>query len=65
MDIRIEDHGSIVLLRPENAMARQWLLDHVADDAQWFGGEYAALAVEPRYVADIVQGADEDGLEVE
>jgi len=65
MDIRVENHGSIWLLFPENAVARQWLLDHVADDAQWFGGQYAALVVEPRYVLDIVRGADEDGLEVE
>ena len=60
-DIVIEDHGSLILLRPLNDGADKWLREHTAEDAQWFGG---ALVVEPRYVSDIVNGAINDGLVV-
>jgi hypothetical protein len=59
-DIHTENHGSIWLLRPVSDAGRNWLAEHL-DDAQWFGG---AVAVEPRYVEDIVEGASLDGLEV-
>ncbi len=60
VDIRVENHGSIVLLQPLNPAAREWLDQHVAWE-QKFGN---AIVVEPRYVAGIVQGAINDGLEV-
>jgi len=60
-DISVEHHGSIFLLQPLNESASDWLHEHIAEDAQWF---VSALVVEPRYVADIVNGAREDGLEV-
>jgi hypothetical protein len=34
---------------------------HVAEDAQWFGG---ALVVEPRFIADLVLGMIAEGLTV-
>lgn len=43
-DYLIENHGSIILLRPTNAYARQFLSESVDSEAQWFAG---ALAVEP------------------
>ena len=55
------NHGSIVLLEPQDRNAEQWLEEHVDPEARWWG---PALVVEPRYVADIVNGAREDGLEV-
>ena len=60
-DIVVMNHGSIILLEPQDRNAEQWLEEHVDPDAQWWG---PALVVEPRYVADIVEGAREDGLEV-
>jgi hypothetical protein len=60
-DIVIRDHGSIVMLHALTPAAHSWLVDHTQEDAQWFG---EALAVEPRYVADIVNGAADDGLVV-
>lgn len=60
-DIRVTNAGSIFLLRPLTKKARAWLKDSVDPEAQWFGG---ALVVEPRYVADIVTGARENGLTV-
>ena len=61
VDISVEEHGSIFLLRPLNDDASDWLHEHVAEDAQWFMG---ALAVEHRYIVDIVRGANADGLRV-
>jgi hypothetical protein len=60
-DIRVEDHGSIVLLRPLNETADQWLGENLDPNALTFGN---AVAVEPRYVGPIVAGAREAGLEV-
>jgi hypothetical protein len=54
----IEDHGSIVLIRPLTADVERWLEEHTADDAQWFGN---ALACEPRYVGPIVEALIAEG----
>lgn len=59
MDIQIENHGSIVLLRPLSDEASDWIDEHIPDDALWFAG---ALVVEPRYVDDIIEGMSADGL---
>jgi hypothetical protein len=62
-DIRVENYGSIVLLRPATAAGREWLEANCDEnDYQPFGG--GTLLCEPRYVADIVAGAREAGLEV-
>lgn len=58
-DFSIENHGSIVLLRPLTAAAHEWIAAHISDDAQEFGG---ATVVEPRYVESIVGGIADDGL---
>ena len=58
-DARIENHGSIALLRPLTDAARDWLRDNIGDEAQYFG---TALVIEPRYVEHIVEGATADGL---
>jgi hypothetical protein len=56
-DFRIENHGSVVLVRPLNDEARDWLQEHT--DGQWFGD---ALAVEPRYVENLLVGAVDAGF---
>ena len=62
VDILIENHGSIILFRPLCRQAKQWLQDSThAESWQWFGG---ALVVEPRYAAELADGAEEAGLEV-
>jgi hypothetical protein len=61
LTLQVEDHGSLWLLRPITEAGRDWLHEHTGDEAQWFG---SALVVEPRYVADIVQGMQEEGLAV-
>ena len=60
-DVKIENHGSLVLLRPLTEAASDWLDENISEDAQHFGG---AVVVEPRYVEAIVEGMQNDGLEV-
>jgi hypothetical protein len=62
VDIAIEDHGSVVLLRPLTGTARDWIEEHVNRDG--FHPDRPTLVVERRYVSDIVSGAQADGLEV-
>jgi hypothetical protein len=59
---RVEDHGSIVLVRPLTLDCQAWLHEHTPDEgedmAQWFGG---ALVVEPRYLEPLVTALIEEG----
>ena len=58
----VYDLGSICLLRPVTDAAREWLDENVDPDAQWLG---AAVAIELRYVAPIVDAMQDEGLVVE
>jgi hypothetical protein len=58
-DARVENHGSIVLVRPLTDSASEWIDANVDVNAQWWAG---AVACEPRYVSDIVNGMLSDGL---
>lgn len=51
LNLVIENHGSIVLLRPLTSAGRRWLEENTSEEAQWWGG---ALVVEPRYVEPLV-----------
>jgi len=55
----IEDHGTIVLVRPLTPDVEAWLADNVEPEAQWFGG---ALVVEPRYVEALYLGLVSEGF---
>lgn len=59
-DARVENHGSVLLVRPLTDTAREWLKTNT--DGTWFGG---ALAVEPRYACNLVAGMREQGFSVE
>jgi hypothetical protein len=61
LDVLIEDHGTIVLLRPVSSDAFAWQRNKLASDAQYFGN---AAVVEPRYVGEILDGMKRDGLAV-
>lgn len=60
-DVKVENHGTIVLLRLNTQAAHDWALDNIDGEAHRFGG---AVVVEPRYVAAIVDGMRADGLGV-
>jgi hypothetical protein len=56
-DFKLEDHGSIWLVRPLSDAATAWLVENT--NGTWWGG---ALAVEPRFVSDLVDGMASDGF---
>jgi len=58
-DITLENHGSIVLVRPLTPDGNRWLTDNVTSDALWFAG---AVVVEPRYLESLIDGMIGDGL---
>lgn len=60
-DVTVENHGSLVLVRPETDAATDWLNDNTDPEATWFAG---ALVVEPRYVEDLLLGMADEGLMV-
>ena len=59
MDFSVENHGSIFLVHPLTDAAREWISENVAPDSQFWG---RALAVEHRFIGDLVRGARADGL---
>lgn len=60
-DIQIRDEGSIILIIGATPEGQAWMDEHLPEDAPTFSG---AVAAEPRYVPDIIDGAMEDGLTV-
>jgi len=61
MDFEIQNEGSIFLLRPLTPEAQNWIDENISDDAQWFG---SAVAVEHRYIFDIIDGIQDAGLTI-
>lgn len=60
-DIFIKNHGTILIFVPATEAGMEWMEQHIDPGAmRWAGG----IVVEPRYAADIVHGAQDDGLEV-
>ncbi len=60
-DVRIVNHGCIILFHLNTPDAAQWVEENVTKAAQYFG---TALVVEPRYVEALVAGMRGDRLEV-
>jgi hypothetical protein len=61
-DFELQDEGSLYLLRPLTVQAAEWLGEHIEHNRQMFG---TAVVVEHRYIADIVCGIRDDGLELD
>jgi hypothetical protein len=59
VDFSLQNEGTIFLLRPLSPAARTWTDDHLPADATRFG---PSIVVEHRYISDIVNGAQDDGL---
>lgn len=69
VDFRCECHGSVWLVYPMNPRAHRHLVEHVGPDATWFGDARvwtatAALAVEPRYIEQLVVALKDAGFTV-
>jgi hypothetical protein len=60
-DIEMRSYGSIWLMLALTAAGQEWIDQNIGADAARSG---TGVVVEHRYVADIVEGARCDGLEV-
>ena len=60
-DVILWHDGSVTLMRPVSDAAEAWFAEHLPEDAPRLG---PAVAVEWRFVDDIVAGMRADGLEV-
>ena len=61
-DFELQNEGSLYLLRPLTAQAAEWLDEHIDKNRQMFG---TAVVVEHHYIADIVRGIRDAGLELD
>jgi hypothetical protein len=61
-DVSVRNEGSIFLFQPHTEAAKDWIAEHIPEDAQYFG---TALVVEHRYAGDIAEGMKGDGLTLE
>lgn len=61
VDFEIENHGSIVLVRPLTDAAKEFAKRIGDGNTMRFAG---ALVVEPRFVPPIIEGIEADGLTV-
>lgn len=60
-DLRVEGGGTVYLVRPLTRRGDRWITENIDREAVWFGG---AVAVEHRYIGEIILGAYRDGLKV-
>lgn len=63
-DFAVENHGSIFLLRPQNEEAIAWIEEHIGED-NGLQPYFPTIVVEHRYITDIVEGIQNDGLAVQ
>ncbi len=60
-DFSVLGSGTVYLLVPRTQAAREWASEHISSEAQMLG---SGIAVEHRYIADIVDGIQADGLTI-
>ncbi len=61
-DFTLYDGGSVLLLKAVTEDAKEWEREHLPEEAQRLGD---AVAIERRYIADIVEGILAYGLNIE
>jgi hypothetical protein len=62
-DFVVENHGSIFLLKPLTPSATSWIEEHIGQD-NGFQPYFPTVVVEHRYIAEIVEGIQNNGLAV-
>ncbi len=60
-DLLVHGGGTVYQLRRVSPAGTAWIDEHIPEDATWFGN---AVAVEWRFIRDVVLGAVADGLRV-
>jgi hypothetical protein len=62
-DFVLENHGSIVFLRPLTPAAEEWVNGKIGRESG-YQPQWPTVLLEARYVAPILEGLAEDGLSV-
>ncbi len=62
-DFAVENHGSIFLLKPLTPSATAWVEEHIGQE-NGYQPYFPTVVVEPRYIANIVAGIQNDGSAV-
>lgn len=62
VDLKVRNEGTIYLLTPCTDAGRDWVKEHIPEDAIRWSKE--SVVIEHRFIEDIVNGAINDGLEV-
>jgi len=62
VDLVVANHGSIIQLIPVSEAGQEWI-DEYVDVPDWCSNR--CVAVEPRFAGDIIEGAMNDGLEID
>lgn len=61
-DFTVRNEGSIFLLIPHTPAAEAWIEEHLPQDAMRWAGN--SIVVEHRYICDIIDGIQADGLTI-
>jgi hypothetical protein len=60
-DFHVQDHGSIIILEPQTTVAKDWIADHLQEDAcGWPSGH----VIERCYFKPVYAGIIRDGLTI-
>ena len=60
-DYSIENHGSVFLVFPQNEDAKENLINNVSNEVPFLGD---AMAVEPRFIVDLVEIFNNEGWRI-
>lgn len=63
IDITIHNHGSIVRLVPNTDVARDWIDENIGRE-NGYQPYYPTVICEPRYVDNVIEGMQADGLTI-
>ena len=58
-DFTLDDHGSVVLLKPETPEAFNWIAENIGAPIPWFAG---GIALEPHSMSALLSGILGDDL---
>ena len=64
LDFLVENHGIIFLVKPLTPSATFWVEEHIGQD-NGYQPYFPTVVIEHRYIADIVEGMQNDGLAVQ
>lgn len=62
-DFTLDDEGSLIILHPVTAAAREWVDAHIGQE-NGYQPMWPTVVIEHRYADDIITGAQRDGLTV-